>query len=99
MELIVSILALVLLAAGLLSFGFLASVQPVWVIIDIALSKTLSSGAKVGLLVLILAGAPLCVVSGIGLVFLPLVLLVPTIYGSVLAASSALRKTSRIGAP
>lgn len=96
MELIVTILALVLLAAGLLSLGFLAFVQPVWVVIDIALSKTLSGGAKTGLLLLILAGVPLCVVSVIGLVFLPLVLLLPTIYGCVLAASSALRKTSRI---
>jgi len=96
MEPILLILALVLLVAGLLSFGFLASVQPVWVIIDIALSKTLSGGAKTLLLLLILAGVPLCLVSIVGIVFLPLVLLLPTFYGCFFAGSSALRKTSRI---
>ena len=47
MEPFVQILGLILMIVAFLSGGFLVAVQPVWGIVDAAVSQRLSTGAKV----------------------------------------------------
>ena len=78
-----------------LSVFFLFTVQPLWAIIDIAVSEKLSQGAKVTLLLLILVGAPVCIFSVVGIVLIPFIALIPFFYGCFFTASSGFRKATR----
>ncbi len=52
MEPLVQILGLFLMMLAFLSGGFLFAVQPVWGIVDVAVSQRLSTGAKVTIILL-----------------------------------------------
>ena len=82
-------------AVAALSAFFLFSVQPLWAIIDIAVSEKLSQGAKITLLLLILVGAPVCIFSVVGILLIPFIALIPFFYGCFFTASSGFRKATR----
>jgi hypothetical protein len=96
LEGVLVILCFVFFFIGAPSSVFLVWIQPLWALIDIAVSDKLSKGAKTVLLILILAGVPLCIISGFGIVFVPFILLIPLFYGFFVTASSVLRKATRI---
>ncbi len=82
-------------AVAALSAFFLFSVQPLWAIIDIAVSEKLSQGAKITLLLLILVGAPVCIFSVVGILLIPFIALIPFFYGFFFTTSSVFRKATR----
>ena len=96
MEVILVGLSLISLLIGVLSSIFLFMAQPIWAIVDIAVSEKLSQGAKTTLLLLILIGVPVCIFSVVGIILIPLIALIPFFYGCFFTASSAFRKATRI---
>jgi hypothetical protein len=95
MEVVFAAQFFICFAVAALSAFFLFSVQPVWAIIDIAVSEKLSQGAKVTLLLLILVGAPVCIFSVVGIVLIPFIALIPFFYACFFTASSGFRKATR----
>ena len=71
-------------------------IQPIWAIVDIAVSEKLSQGAKTKLLLLILIGVPVCIFSVVGIMLIPLIALIPFFYGCFFTASPAFRKATQI---
>lgn len=96
METVLVVFAFFFFVIVALSSVFLTGIQPLWAIIDIAVSEKISKGAKIILLVIILAGIPICIISVFGIIFIPLIALIPFFYGCFFTASSALRKATRI---
>lgn len=96
MESIAMLIFFVCLFVGIISFGFLSSIQPIWTIIEVAVSNKLSKASKVTLLLLMLVGLPLAIISVVGAIFAPIIALIPFFYGCFFTASLALRKATRI---
>ena len=95
MEVVFAAQFFICLVIAALSVFFLFTVQPLWTIIDIAVSEKLSQGAKITLLLLILVGVPVCIFSVVGIVLIPFIALIPFFYGCFFTASSAFRKATR----
>jgi hypothetical protein len=96
MEAVLVVFAIFFFVIAGLSSVFLTLIQPLWAIIDIAVSEKISQGAKIFLLIVILAGIPICIITVFGIIFIPFIALIPFIYGFFFTASTALRKMTRI---
>ena len=68
MEAVLVVFAFFFFVIVALSSVFLTLIQPLWAIIDIAVSEKISQGAKIFLLICILAGIPICIISVFGII-------------------------------